>query len=120
MGRLIVISKWWNESLAHSLDFIRGKSLIKDGVSSGLTTGVAIENSFQATSFYVLGNELCPFAVPGDSGSLVFIQETMTVVGMVIMMEECQETKRQVCQILPIWQFYDWLVENVSQVHKYV
>ena len=59
--------------------------------------------------------------MPGDSGSLVCIHDTMEVVGMVLSIEvvECQETRRLVCQVLPVWKFYDWLAENISRINKY-
>ena len=118
LSRRIIISKWWNNSLPYSLEYIyiRGRQLIKDGVGSGLTAGLILEEGYQSMSFYILGNELCPFAVAGDSGSLVCIQETMEVVGMVIMTELYEG--RQVCQVLPVWQFYDWLNDNVSQIRN--
>ena len=121
LKRPIIINKWWDESLQNRLHKILGKVLIKDGVSSGLTTGGVLKDSFQDKSFYILGNELCPFAVPGDSGSLVCIHDTMEVVGMVLSIEvvECQETRRLVCQVLPVWKFYDWLAENISRINKY-
>jgi hypothetical protein len=56
LKRPIIINKWWDESLQNRLHKILGKVLIKDGVSSGLTTGGVLKDSFQDKSFYILGN----------------------------------------------------------------
>ena len=83
----------------------------KCGISSSVTTGQVIRGSIGFNSFYVRGDQVNPFAAPGDSGSLV-MREDGTVLGVVVGVETLQgSAEGYVCEVLPVWLFYDWVNE---------
>eukprot|EP01039_Chlorochromonas_danica_P012564 gene12564-14404_t len=61
--------------------------------------------------FFVKGNEVTPFSIPGDSGSLILNDEG-EILGVV---KEITQLKQHgtayVTEVLPVWEFYDWLSE---------
>lgn len=71
----IKLMKWWmNDSiLAEKMNYLMKTDVIKCGISSRKTTGKVIDVEYN--HIYVFGNEVTPFAIPGDSGSLVLNQE---------------------------------------------
>ncbi len=56
---------------------------MKDGASSGVTTGKYCDGSYDGSIFYVKGDQQCPYSVPDDSGSLVLDLKSGNVVGLV-------------------------------------
>ena len=62
---------WWGDSLPNFLIKLQEMTLVKNGASSGVTTGKYCNFSYNGDCFYVRGNEQTPFSLPGDSGSLV-------------------------------------------------
>ena len=87
------------------------ESVFKCGISSSVTTGHVILSSIGFNSIYVRGDQVNPFAAPGDSGSLV-MREDGTVLGVVVGVETLQRSAESyVCEVLPVCLFYDWVNE---------
>ena len=63
--------------------------------------------------FSVAGNEVTPFAIPGDSRSLVLNQKG-EVLGVVMEITQLETHKDiYVTKVLPVWIFYDFLDELI-------
>jgi hypothetical protein len=104
--------KWFHESLSLDAEWLNGRTVIKKGISTGLTSGVIVDVS--SDSFIVLGSEVTPFAVPGDSGSLV-VDTTGLILGIVAEIEYLLQAGHGVycTKVVPMWMFHDWLLEEV-------
>ena len=63
----------------------------------------------------MLGNEVTPFSIPGDSRSLVFRQDTGVVVGIVtdivlqMVTVDDHATQLYISEVFPVWEFFDWI-----------
>lgn len=106
----VKLTKWWKQekdsSLQSRIDYLAKSAVTKCGISSRTTTGEVVHVAGDV--FFVKENEVTPFSVPGDSGSLVLNAEG-EVVGIVS--EIAQFGERYVTEVLPVWEFYDWLSE---------
>lgn len=100
--------KWWSddESLSAKLNYLRQSIVTKCGISSRKTTG-DVMNEISYDCFYVTGNEVTPFSVPGDSGSLV-LNEEGEVLGIVMEIQFHENNRIYITKVLPVWVFYDW------------
>jgi hypothetical protein len=115
----IQLRMWWFDNnieyaLERKLDFLRDGEVLKNGISTQLTRGYVMSEGFAYNRFYVRSQHVTPFAVPGDSGSLVLNTEGV-VVGLVAAITLAQDNNnRYVTEILPVWEFYDWLEETMQ------
>jgi hypothetical protein len=102
----------WDDSLPGKRDQLKDMNIMKIGVSSGLTCGCLLEESVNQNYFFVTSCDVCPFAIPGDSGSVVFDWETGNVVGIVIDIRQLeQHNGAYVTRVLPVWEIADHLEE---------
>lgn len=67
----VKLTKWWkdDEPLKSKFDYLTKSTVTKCGISSRTTTGEVM--NVGGNYFFVKGNEVTPFSVPCDSGSLV-------------------------------------------------
>ena len=107
----VKLTKWWkdDEPLKSKIDYLTKSTVTKCGISSRTTTG-EVQN-VGGNFFIVKGNEVTPFSVPGDSGSLVLnnVGEILGIVTEIAQFE--QHGNSYVTEVLPVWEFYDWLDE---------
>lgn len=107
----VKLTKWWkdDEPLTNRVLYL-GKSLVtKCGISSRTTTSEVM--NVRGNYFFVKGNEVTPFSIPGDSGSLVLNNEG-EILGVVTKITQFeQHGTAYVTEVLPVWEFYDWLSE---------
>lgn len=105
----VKLAKWWKEPLVSKLEYLTNSAVTKCGISSRTTTGQVVD--VRANYFFVKGNEVTPFSVPGDSGSLVLNNkgEILGVVTEIAQFE--QHGTAYVTKVLPVWEFYDWLCD---------
>mmetsp|Transcript_13786 Transcript_13786/g.20654 ORF Transcript_13786/g.20654 Transcript_13786/m.20654 type:complete len:93 (+) Transcript_13786:332-610(+) len=82
--------------------------VMKSGISSRKTTGRVVHVSYD--HFIVVGNEVTPFSIPGDSGSLVLNQRG-EVLGVVVEITFQKNQNVYVTKVLPVWIFFEWLSE---------
>lgn len=101
--------RWFDEVIPRDAEWLVNRVVIKKGISSGLTSGVIVDVSID--SF------VDSFAVPGDSGALV-VDTTGLVVGIVEEIEHLLQSGRGVycTKVVPIWLFYDWLLDEVLEM----
>eukprot|EP00604_Paraphysomonas_vestita_P002791 CAMPEP_0174817774 /NCGR_PEP_ID=MMETSP1107-20130205/299_1 /TAXON_ID=36770 /ORGANISM="Paraphysomonas vestita, Strain GFlagA" /LENGTH=318 /DNA_ID=CAMNT_0016028785 /DNA_START=318 /DNA_END=1271 /DNA_ORIENTATION=+ len=94
--------KWWSddEPLLNKVNYLQQSTVTKCGISSRKTTGHVRDVGYDC--FYVEGCEVTPFAVPGDSGSLV-LNETGEVLGVVRGIEFLQNLNIYITDVLPVW-----------------
>ena len=83
---------------------IRGQLVIKDGASTGITTGKIIDVT--AGVVLVKGNEQTPFSAPGDSGAVVRMKDSDDVVGIVLSITFEEVFGYYTTSAQPIWTFY--------------
>lgn len=104
----VKLTKWWkdDEPLTNKVLYLEKSTVTKCGISSRTTTGKVI--NVTGNCFYVQGNEVTPFSIPGDSGSLVLNAEG-EVLGIVMNITQFETV--YVTEVLPVWKFYDWLSE---------
>lgn len=105
----VKLTKWWKEPLVSKLEYLQRTVVTKCGISSRATTGRVVYVT--AAYFLVEGNEVTPFSVPGDSGSLVLNSdgEILGVVTEIAQFEQHGTT--YITQVVPVWQFHLWLCE---------
>jgi len=90
-------------------DYLAKSAVTKCVTSSRTTTGEVM--NVGVNYFFVRGNEVTPFSVPGDSGSLVLNKEG-EILGVVTEIAQFkQHGDCHVTRVLPVWEFYDWLSE---------
>ena len=116
--RPILFKKWWPEVLIDRFERLKKMTLIKEGASSGITTG-CITDFCSSDYFHVRGHQMTPFAIPGDSGALVLDLETGLVVGVVSMIELVKDSGF-VTIVKPIWEFYDFVSEDAVDIIYHV
>lgn len=107
----VKLTKWWkdDESLESKVEYLTKSTVTKCGISSRTTTGEVM--NVGGNYFFVKGNEVTPFSVPGDSGSLVLNNEG-EILGIVAEIAQFERHgKSYVTTVLPVWEFYDWLSE---------
>ena len=117
-GKPILFKKWWPEALIHRFERLKEKRLIKEGASSGITTG-CITDFCSSDHFHVRGHQMTSFAIPGDSGAIVLDLETGWVVGVVSIIESVEDSGF-VTIVKPIWEFYDFVSEDAVDVVYHV
>ena len=99
----VKLTKWWkdDEPLCIKIDYIIKSTVTKCGISSRTTTGEVINAG--GNFFFVKGNEVTPFSVPGDSGSLVLNNEG-EILGIVTEIVQFKEHGNSyVTGVLPVW-----------------
>lgn len=107
----VKLTKWWkdDEPLANRVHCLGESIVTKCGVSSRTTTGEIVNAG--GNYFFVRGNEVTLFSSPGDSGSLV-MNNKGEILGVVTMITQFQQYyTAYVTEVLPVWEFYDWLCE---------
>ena len=111
---------WWGDVLPNFLTLLEGMTLVKDGASSGVTTGRYCKGSFDGSVFFVKGDQQCPFSVPGDSGSLVLDLTSGNVVGAVssIRFEKDDNSDSYLTEVTPVLLFYNFLTEALDVVES--
>ena len=86
-GPVLNLDAWWkDQSGVASAAYViarqlLGQVVIKDGASTGITTGTVIDVT--AGVVLVTGNEQTPFSAPGDSGAVVRMKESDDAIGIV-------------------------------------
>jgi hypothetical protein len=122
LGELNFHFHWTNENVScafsHSnletnsnkciYELFLGRQVVKNGITSGLTTGT-IRNCSRG-GIFVQGDQVCRFAWPGDSGAPVFDVLTGILIGII----KCGIIKagdelNEIVEVLPIWEFRPWL-----------
>jgi hypothetical protein len=112
----IQLIKCWkdDEMLEDKIKFLKMTSVMKCGISSRKTTGRVVDVA--GDQFHVTGNEVTPFLIPGDSGSLVLNQNGV-VLGVVMDIIFNKYNDVYVTKVLAVWIFYDWLDDLRSYVY---
>ncbi len=103
---------WSSEDSAARLEYLLTIGVVmKGGVSSGMTRGKIIPNGFQENQFFVIGFDISPFSIPGDSGSIVFDDSNGDVLGLITEIVRGKFSSEQhgsyISRVLPIWSILD-------------
>jgi len=84
------------------------------GCATGITTGVIVQ--IDKDYLYIKGDQISPFAIYGDSGSLIIDTSTKFVLGVVSEIKFEKNLDSIITRIVPIWKFYDWLVSTIRSI----
>ena len=106
----VTLECWYKEVLVLDTESLKDMTVFKQGISSGRVVNVSRD------MLYIVGKEVTPFSIPGDSGSL-FVEFHGRIVGIVAEIEYMEEFGGEYCtKVIPFWEFRDWLIEEAPGV----